>query len=188
MLRLVGPAAVLVVVTGCGGSASAPVPTAAATSVPTATTAPVDPCAATTAPAWQPSLILCLSGAVQGQALVPDRDTTTCTAAAPGALTGTWVTLVNSIETRLEVDASGVAGSVDLDNTTADVTISIVQAAQNRSWSSLAETGRRGTVTIAADRSGTLDVTLPQRDLASGAEVPGTPPLHVRGTFRCPPG
>jgi hypothetical protein len=139
------------------------------------------------APPRQPSLSLCFEGALRGTVLAPDRDTTTCTALQP-SFDGIFVTLLNSQEIRLEVTnyGGGGAGTFDLNDPTTDITLSVVQAAKDRAWSSIGRNGNAGRVTLNPDRSGSLDVTLPARDLSTGGPVPGIPALQVRGTFRCP--
>jgi hypothetical protein len=153
------------------------------------TGAPSEACAAVTAGPRLPSLDLCFDGALHGSVLAADRDTTSCTALDP-SFTATFVTLLNSEETRLELTDDRGPGVFDLGDPTADLTVTVVQAAKQKSWSNIgaagASGGVSGRVSVRADRSGSLDVTLGERDLTSGAPVSGAPPLRVRGTFRCP--
>jgi hypothetical protein len=180
--RKVAPAALvalaLLVCGACSGSTAVP-PSPSAT----VDSGSSDPCAPPPPP-QQPALHLCLSGGLSGNALVPSRETTSCTGQLPGSFSATFVTLVNSIETRLELTDDSGPGTFQLDDPASNVTVTVVQGGQ-KSWSSIGSTPS-GSISFAPDRSGSLDVTLAQRDLDSGASVPGAAALTVRGTFRCP--
>ncbi len=131
-------------------------------------------------------MTLCLGGALNGTLTQADPTTTQCSALEPDSFTGTFYAPLNGVETRWDFSAGKGAGTFDLDADSAAITLNVSQSSTERNWSSVNRAGRSGSITIDPDRSGTVSVTLPQRDYDSGAEVPGAPPLTVRGTFRCP--
>ncbi|HSP36720.1 MAG TPA: hypothetical protein VLR26_03095 [Frankiaceae bacterium] len=179
MLRVATLAVLVAVGTGaCSGGQATPAANGSSPTQPAG-------CAATAAPRAAPSLDVCLSGALSGMLTTVDPETTQCTGDQSG-FDGTFVALLDSVETRWEILTPHAAGTFDVNAPSTDLTLNVVQAAKQKTWSSVAEAGRSGTVTLVADRSGVVDVTLPERDQRTGAEVAGAPTLTVRGTFRCP--
>jgi hypothetical protein len=150
VLRAIATLALLIPVAGSGGcSAGHPARAGAASSA-----IPADSCAATVAPQPAPSLGLCLGGALSGVLRGVDTETTSCTDSPPSGFDGTFVALLGHVETRWEILSPRATGTFDLDAPTSDVTLTVVQAARERTWSSIAETGRSGSITLEPDQSG----------------------------------
>jgi hypothetical protein len=129
---------------------------------------------------------LCLGGALNGTLSQVDSPTTQCSALEPDDFDGTFYAPLDGVETKWEFSADKGAGTFDINAESAAITLDVSQASTERNWSSVTSNGRSGTITINPDRSGRVDVALPERNYNSGDEVPGAPALTVRGTFRCP--
>jgi hypothetical protein len=129
---------------------------------------------------------LCLGGALNGTLSQVDPATTTCSALEPDDFDGSFYAPLDDVETKWEFAADKGAGTFDINSESAAITLNVSQVNGERNWSSVNAGGRSGTITIDPDRSGTVDVTLPERDYNTGGDVPGAPALTVKGTFRCP--
>lgn len=172
LLCLGGGVVVIVVasgVAGCGGGQS-----------------PSNPCAATRPPPGPGTMTLCLGGALNGTLSQVDVATTRCSALEPDGFDGSFYTTFDGVETKWEFSADKGAGTFDLNAQSAALRLDISQAGKERNWSSANAAGRSGSLTIYPDRSGTVDVSLPERDFDTGGDVLGAPALTVKGTFRCP--
>jgi hypothetical protein len=145
-----------------------------------------DPCAAADPPPTPETMNLCLGGALNGTLSQVEAGSSECSALEPDAFDGTFYAPLDGVETKWEFSADKGVGTFDIDVESVAITLDVSQASKERNWSSAIAGGRSGRITIRPDRSGTVDVTLPERDFDTGGEVPGAPALTVRGTFRCP--
>jgi hypothetical protein len=163
------------VAAGCGGNSSS-----------TSGGAPANPCDAATPPPRPETMNLCLGGALHGTLSQVDPATTQCSALEPNDFDGSFYAPLDGVETKWEFSADKGAGTFDINTESVAITLNVSQASSEKNWSSVNAGGRSGTITINPDRSGTVNVTLPERNYDTGGDVPSAPALTVKGTFRCP--
>ena len=168
---------VLALVAGCGGSDSKSGASGGSASA----------CDATAPAAGAANLTVCFSGPLTGTATQFDPDSECSPEIKAGDIFDvTYKSSLNGVPTLIEMSADKGPGTAKVDSRTGTATLAISQTTVQRNWSSVVA-GATGTVTVNPDRSGSVNATVPERGYTTGVEVPGAPPLTVKGTFRCPP-
>lgn len=130
----------------------------------------------------------CFSGALTGEVRTvaeppdcPDEPW------VPGeSWTATFVTMLGPDITRVEIGYRDkmVPGRAEPLSSTGSALVNVSQRERKLNWSNVIG-GAVGEVTAAPDGSGTLRVSLPQRDYSSGAPVPNAPKLELSAAWRC---
>jgi hypothetical protein len=111
----------------------------------------------------------------------------TCTTAdkmlATNDLRATFASTLQNVATKFEFDVKyirpGMYGMADIS------LVNLSQSEAKKDWSNILS-GATGTLTVQANRSGTLAVTLVQRDYDTGGPVKNGAPLAISGSWSCP--